>query len=333
MSSFQTQIASIMEILVQTALAEMRKVVAENCGLLALRLETSQRQSENKSSKVETQLMESEFRESLASLCELWMTQFSSMMGVLAQEAVNKICSLVAKELSTLPGTVTQRQNENESLKMKVQLMEQELRTAERHGEHPAGLQDKCVNSLTVTLQVDDELRQVKKVPFHTVSEEECSDSISQDVESLPVVEENVALQSVVLMGKFQDMKDRIESVIVKEEVLEECLDGCVFEEGLHISAEGVVELCAQTGENQPPVEQDSEEESPIAAEVIEDGTQPKPELNLDVQNTHGVKLLRITRNTMKTVSRAPGRHTVTIPGPSSDMNSLTDQRLEFGGS
>ncbi|MFT7798625.1 oocyte zinc finger protein XlCOF6-like [Arapaima gigas] len=51
----------------------MRKVVDESCGMLALRLEKSRRQNENKSQKADLSLMECELRESFESLCEPWM--------------------------------------------------------------------------------------------------------------------------------------------------------------------------------------------------------------------------------------------------------------------
>lgn len=74
MSSFQTQIASIMEILVNAALAEMRKVVNEGFGVL--HLERCQHHNENKTQKGELPLMENEVRDSLETVCELRMVSF-----------------------------------------------------------------------------------------------------------------------------------------------------------------------------------------------------------------------------------------------------------------
>ncbi|KAL4658808.1 oocyte zinc finger protein XlCOF6-like [Arapaima gigas] len=151
--------------------------------------------------------------------------------------------------------------------------MEEEQWTAGRCKEYPVGQREKCVSSQTATVTVEDRIRQVKQ-------EEGCCDVIRQrnDNEPLPV-KNNTPLESVALMDKFQDMKDVIESVIVKEEGLQECLENCVLEEGLHFSSEGL---------NQHPVLQNCEEECGISAgETEEKDTQPKSaESDLDIKNS-----------------------------------------------
>lgn len=76
-------------------------------------------------------------------------------MGILAQEAVNKICSLFSKDSAMVLLEVTETQNENEMVNMKVQTMDQGLRIVQGSVEEV----EKCVNSLSVGIQVGNELR------------------------------------------------------------------------------------------------------------------------------------------------------------------------------
>ncbi|XP_048837657.1 uncharacterized protein LOC125712067 isoform X3 [Brienomyrus brachyistius] len=191
MSSFQTQIASIMEILVNAALAEMRKIVNEGFGVL--HLERCQHHNENKTQKGELPLMENEVRDSLETVCELRMTQLATILGILAQEAVNKICSLFSKESAMVLFEVTETQNENETAKAEVQTMDRGLRIVHGSAEEV----EKCVDSLSVGIQVGNELRPA-------VTEREGSPIIrgNKDTESLQVEEEHSAFQTVVLMDE-----------------------------------------------------------------------------------------------------------------------------------
>uniref|UniRef100_A0A3B3RWL0 Gastrula zinc finger protein XlCGF57.1-like n=1 Tax=Paramormyrops kingsleyae TaxID=1676925 RepID=A0A3B3RWL0_9TELE len=186
-------------------------------------------------------------------------TQLASIMGILAQEAVNKICSLFSKDSAMVLFEVTETQNENEMVKTKVQTMDQGLRIVQGSAEEV----EKCVNSLSVGIHVGSELRPA-------ITEREGSPIISgnKDTESLQVEEENSTFQTVVMMDEFGEVKDRIESIIIKEEGLEECLESGVPDEGLNISVEGVVELC--TEERHPIDHQEGEEGSSVSPSLAE---------------------------------------------------------------
>ncbi|KAG7492739.1 hypothetical protein MATL_G00017120 [Megalops atlanticus] len=81
--AFQTQLASIMEILVQAAVAEMGNLVDEDSALV-LRLELAGDQNDNEVLKKKLQTQN-----------EQMTTRFASIMGVLSKEAVDKITKLV----------------------------------------------------------------------------------------------------------------------------------------------------------------------------------------------------------------------------------------------
>ncbi|KAI1893321.1 hypothetical protein AGOR_G00122520 [Albula goreensis] len=214
-SSFQTRIASIMELLAKAALAEMKKVVDLDCVMIGF--EISQNENEAEVSKKPQ-----------------FMTKFSTIMDSLAKEAVNKICKLASEECAVLRLEASQSQSEIGALKRKLELKEQELRTAQGGG---AG--ERPVNTQSVGVQVGCEFAA-------TGSEEAQSHSVSLWGDSgLTDVEEEVSpLQCVVMMV---EPEDGLESIVIKEEVLEEDLDDSNVQE--RIGRDGPVDFGAYSGE------------------------------------------------------------------------------------
>ncbi|KAJ8284786.1 hypothetical protein COCON_G00036360 [Conger conger] len=116
--AFQTQLASIMELLVQAAVAEMGNLVDEDTAIV-LRLEVAGQQTDNEVLKQRIQTQN-----------ELMTSRFASIMGMLSKEALDKITKLVDET--------------------KQQLMELELMTAEDTE------QESCLNGLTVAECVEE---------------------------------------------------------------------------------------------------------------------------------------------------------------------------------
>uniref|UniRef100_A0A0E9WEH9 Uncharacterized protein n=1 Tax=Anguilla anguilla TaxID=7936 RepID=A0A0E9WEH9_ANGAN len=81
--AFQTQLASIMELLVQTAVAEMGNLVDEDTAIV-LRLDVAGQQTDNEVLQKKIQAQN-----------ELMMSRFASVMEMLSKEAVVKITRLV----------------------------------------------------------------------------------------------------------------------------------------------------------------------------------------------------------------------------------------------
>ncbi|KAJ8414558.1 hypothetical protein AAFF_G00037600 [Aldrovandia affinis] len=178
----------------------------------------------------------------------IFVTQFSAVMDALAEEAVKKICTLASEESAVLRFEVSQSQNEIRALERKVELMEEELRTAQGGGagERPA-------NTLSVGVQAESEFRAAARV-----AEEARSRGVQLWGESvLTDVKEQVSLsQCVVVMVEPEDMQeDGLESIVIKEEILEEDLDSSNPQDGLRLGGEGAVELSMCGGEKyQEPV-------------------------------------------------------------------------------
>ncbi|KAG5837312.1 hypothetical protein ANANG_G00237960 [Anguilla anguilla] len=214
-NTFQTQIASIMEVMATAVLTEISKVV-DRSATLCFEMSHS---CDNKASKVKFPAVGS----------ETMMTQLASVIEILAQEAVNKICKLAIEELAVLRLEVSRSRNEIGTLKRKLELMEKELRTVVggAAGERP-------LKTHSVGVQGACELRA-------TETEEPDSAVISVWGDAVPaVVEEEVApLQCVGVIAEPSNIDDRIESIIIKEEGPEEDLQSSPLEEKLDTSKDG----------------------------------------------------------------------------------------------
>ncbi|XP_061072805.1 uncharacterized protein LOC133107710 isoform X1 [Conger conger] len=214
-NTFQRQIVTIMEEMATSVLTEMSKGV-EGSATLCIEMSGSH---ENKGSKVIFPVVQSETR----------MAQLASVIELLAQEAVNKICDLALEDSAVLRLEVTRSQKEIGALKRKLELMEKELRTLQggAAGErslkaHSVGVQDAC------------ELRATEIELPHSAVVHLCGDAVPT------VVGEDIApLQHVSMMTEPPDVEDGIESIIIKEERLEEDLESRHLEGRLDISKEG----------------------------------------------------------------------------------------------
>ncbi|KAG5837310.1 hypothetical protein ANANG_G00237940 [Anguilla anguilla] len=238
-NDFQTRIASVIELLAKAALEEMRKVV--DLDSVVLGFEISQDQNDD---SVPKKL--------------LFMTQISTIMDALAKDAVNKICKLAIEELAVLRLEVSRSRNEIGALKRELELMAKELRIVQggAAGERP-------LKTHSVGVQVAWELRA-------TETEESSSHRVGLWGDSgLTDNEEDVnPLQCVVMMVESEDLQeDGLESIVIKEEILEEDLDNGDVQEGMRISGEGPVKFGAYAGENPPIVHGVPAEETGTHAE------------------------------------------------------------------
>ncbi|XP_061072806.1 uncharacterized protein LOC133107710 isoform X2 [Conger conger] len=221
-NTFQRQIVTIMEEMATSVLTEMSKGV-EGSATLCIEMSGSH---ENKGSKVIFPVVQSETR----------MAQLASVIELLAQEAVNKICDLALEDSAVLRLEVTRSQKEIGALKRKLELMEKELRTLQggAAGErslkaHSVGVQDAC------------ELRATEIELPHSAVVHLCGDAVPT------VVGEDIApLQHVSMMTEPPDVEDGIESIIIKEERLEEDLESRHLEGRLDISKEGIPAVAHQ---------------------------------------------------------------------------------------
>ncbi|KAJ8414557.1 hypothetical protein AAFF_G00037590 [Aldrovandia affinis] len=234
-NTFQKQVASVVEMMAKAVLAEIGKVGVE-CSA-TLRFEMSHCR-EDEAPKVELPTMESEAR----------MTQLASLIEILAQEAVNKICTLASEESAVLRLEVSQSQDEIRALERKVELMEKELRTAQGGGagERPA-------STLSVGVQAESEFRAAAREEAHSAPVRLWGEAHSAPVRlwgDAGLEEEVSSLQCVVVMTEPSDVEDRIESIIIKEEGLEEDFESSHLGGGLDLSEQGAVRLSAEVGDD-----------------------------------------------------------------------------------
>ncbi|KAI1893320.1 hypothetical protein AGOR_G00122510 [Albula goreensis] len=261
--TFQTQIASIMEIMAKAVLTEIRKVVE---GSATLNFEISHCR-ENEESTVKLPVVENEMR----------MTQLASLIEILAQETVNKICKLASEECAVLRLEASQSQSEIGALKRKLELKEQELRTAQGGG---AG--ERPVNTQSVGVQVGCELREAVRVEAHSANVNLLEGANPTDVE-----DKVSPVQCVVMIPETADVEDRIESIIIKVEGLEEDSESRELEEGLDLTEEGCVSFGTDAAEKLPVVHQECVEECRIPAESAE-GKLPPAESDSNIKDKNG---------------------------------------------
>ncbi|KAG9340497.1 hypothetical protein JZ751_021317, partial [Albula glossodonta] len=338
-------------------------------------------------------------------------------MDSLAKEAVNKICKLASEECAVLRLEASQSQSEIGALKRKLELKEQELRTAQGGG---AG--ERPVNTQSVGVQVGCEFGATgrEEGQSHSVSlwgdsgltdvEEEVSPlqcvvmmvEYTFDVENRPVdfgayagekavyresstLTENTGGQKAVatsnsdipikdecpmsrkhfkktknsqseigaLKRKLElkeqelrtaqgggageravntqsvgvqtaDVEDRIESIIIKVEGLEEDSESRELEEGLDLTEEGCVSFGTDAAEKLPVVRQECVEECRIPAESAE-GKLPPAESDSNIKDKNR-KVCSVKR-----VKKANGTKTCRRGGKAEKPFSCTHCRKSFG--
>ncbi|XP_018598319.2 oocyte zinc finger protein XlCOF6-like [Scleropages formosus] len=206
--TFETRLGSVLQVLLRAAVSEMRKLFRATA-----------------SSSSSAHLEPASAEESVFDKAELL-----SIMEKLAEEAVQKICCLVNEDCAVLRLEVTRSQNENDALKRKLQLMEQELRTAGGCRKDSARQQEKCANYISNTLRFEDDLKLPDRGNEH-------SNTIRNGQH---VMEGDPTTQCVVMMNESADLESGgMGSVIVKEESVEEDLGDTLLLEGQKITGDG----------------------------------------------------------------------------------------------
>ncbi|KAJ8280708.1 hypothetical protein GJAV_G00058020 [Gymnothorax javanicus] len=274
-NNFQTRIESVLELLVKTALEEMRKVV--DLGLETVAgLEVPQDLSDGATLKK-----------------PLYMAQISIIMDALVKDAVKKICKLAFEESAVLRLEVSAGQNEIRNLRRRLELMEKKPKTVE--GDGAVG---KPSNSHTVVVQAACELRTIEEEEAHPQSAGLWRDS------SLTDMEEDISpLQCVVMTLESDLQEDGLQSIVIKEELLDEDLDIGDLQEDPDLMGEGPekVGTYADAGENPAIVHQVPEEETGSCTED-EVGKIAGLTSDVDVPVTDEFptsrKLIRKTKNT-----------------------------------
>ncbi|XP_061072798.1 oocyte zinc finger protein XlCOF6 isoform X2 [Conger conger] len=225
-NTLKTQIASIMEVMATAVLTEISKFI-EGSAILCFEISQS---CENEVSKVKLPVVESKTK----------MAQLASVIELLAQEAMRKICDLAIDESKVLRLEVTKSLNEIGTLKRKLELMDKELSIVQ-----PGAAGDRPLKTHSVGVQDACELRATETEEPQSAVVSLCADAVPTVVE-----EEFTPLDHVVMIAEPSKVDNRIESVIIKEERLEEDLESHPLEGRLGSSKEvepqsAVVSLCA----------------------------------------------------------------------------------------
>ncbi|XP_036374574.1 zinc finger protein 24-like [Megalops cyprinoides] len=142
--------------------------------------------------------------------CDSFPKQLASIMEVLAKAAVAEISKLVDGSCAVLRLEMYRYQKENEALKTKLKLMERELRAARRPRVTPGGLELSSGEECTS--------------PVEREFEQEWSFGVWRDGESTAVEEESTPLQSVMREESADTEENTPESLLIKEERLEDNL-------------------------------------------------------------------------------------------------------------
>ncbi|KAG7454972.1 hypothetical protein MATL_G00251590 [Megalops atlanticus] len=171
------------------------------------------------------------------SSCVTFQTELSTIMEILARTAVAEISKLVDESCAALRCEMSRRQTENEALKQKLQLMERELRTARGRASR------------------------------ERVFGQEWSFGVWRDAETTAVEEESTPLQSV-MREESADMEENTpESLLIKEERLEDNLWSrdpqrlLRVKAAVHVCSTGAVQYGADAGERAVYEKQLSEEQ------------------------------------------------------------------------
>ncbi|XP_018593899.1 zinc finger protein 883-like [Scleropages formosus] len=210
--TFQAQLASIMDVLVRSAVAELSKL-----GSAVLRLEMSPGEQEDHDDDEELEKKKAPFP------IEQRTTQLASIMATLAKAAVAEISKLADDGFAVLRLEMSRNKKENEGLKRKIELMESELRTAGRHGES-------AVASRSVGVQVGYSLEDYESGGAHSPGREGVPlkgwrNRVWIDGETIAVKLEGGPLQCDAVSDESADVEDdRPEIMMIKEENLEEDL-------------------------------------------------------------------------------------------------------------
>ncbi|KAG5841731.1 hypothetical protein ANANG_G00169880, partial [Anguilla anguilla] len=192
-----------------------------------------------------------------------FQTQITSIMEIMTKSAIAEITRLFDDSSSILCLKISRSLHENQALKRKLQLLQQELSTARKRNEGIAGARESPVNSRSVGVQVSERI--VEEPCRERIFGQEWSFSLRRDGEPAGV-EQSANMEKV-----------RPEPVLIKEERLEE--DLC-YRDHKPATKEQVTQPTLATEEQvtQPTL---ATEEQVTQATPVEDGkkldTEPTP--------------------------------------------------------
>ncbi|XP_048826853.1 zinc finger protein 883-like isoform X2 [Brienomyrus brachyistius] len=205
--SFKTQLASIMDMLVRSAIGEFSKLEHSPA---VLRLDMWKTEGDEA------------MKRNLQFLNEQRTTQLASVMAILAKAAVAEIGKLADDGFAVLRLEMSRSQKENDDLKKKVQRMESELRTAGRQAGNSRGASE----SRSIGIQVRLELRETEKDGCSS-AEQEVREMGKQprlwrDGETITVkLEDDLHSDGASEEEDIDIEDDRPEILLIKEERLE----------------------------------------------------------------------------------------------------------------
>ncbi|KAJ8397392.1 hypothetical protein AAFF_G00439410 [Aldrovandia affinis] len=203
--------------------------------------------------------------------CVPFHTQLASIMEVLAKAAVAEICELVDDSYAVLHLEISRKQKENEALKKKLHMME--MRIA-RGAIQKTRAREGSVDSRSDCVQVYSELMlrgTSIEDNFPTVEGlfgKQSSLSLWRDGETTSVSEEPSSLQSVVREESSGIEGEGPESLLIKEERLEEDLKSSDSQRGLNTREERAVE--SDGGERAPILDTQTVDTPTAPEELIE---------------------------------------------------------------
>ncbi|KAJ8397391.1 hypothetical protein AAFF_G00439400 [Aldrovandia affinis] len=186
------------------------------------------------------------------SSCVVFHSQLTSIMEVLAKAAVTEICQLVDDGYAVLRLEISRSEKENQTLKRKLQMLE--LMVARGFSE--AGLRESSGSAANIRsdadgVQVCDELRGTERVTERAF-EIQMGVSLWRDGEPAAVEEEDTTMPSSMRDECVVMEEGRSQSLLIKEETLEEDLENSDPQGGLRIREETAVE---SDGESVPIVD------------------------------------------------------------------------------
>ncbi|XP_036403172.1 uncharacterized protein LOC118790371 [Megalops cyprinoides] len=272
--TFLTELASIMDVLTKAAVVEFMKLSEERssrAGQLCLDMPwKSQSDSETPKKTPE----ESELR----------TAQLTSVMEILVKEALDKIGKLVDHGCAVLRLEMSRSHSENEELKKKLLLMENELKM---RGHGGAITLESSAAGTRRTVGVQAEFMKAESVE-HPLS------TLISDGEVTHVEGEDTPPQSAFRNDKRTDVQvDMSESLFTKGARTEEDVSSCNLQEGMKISGKNAVGSRADAGEDRLSDQQQSEEErdpqhTPAESQQQQDPPPTREKTNSDITAENG---------------------------------------------
>ncbi|KAG9355875.1 hypothetical protein JZ751_000718 [Albula glossodonta] len=162
-------------------------------------------------------------------LHSVWQ-ELTSIMEVLAKAAVTEICQLVDDGYAVLRLEISRSEKENQTLKRKLQMLE--LMIARGYAE-TGQRESPATNCRPDTAQACDESSGTE-----TAFGSQLSDSLWREAEPTTVDEEDAAIPSPTRMECADIEEGRSQSLLIKEETLEEDLESNDSQGGLRIRQE-----------------------------------------------------------------------------------------------